>query len=142
MTPWDEAKQQSNLFWAARRRPAQDAHMLRAAYRAKADVQVERRNIENVPGRMLDSLRDMSPGNVLRNGAANLVDVFDFVGETARELISGEQLGPTRDQPGPGVPEGEVGPVRRPKPVPMPRVTPKRTPAQMTERRPTGTVSA
>ena len=99
MIPWDEQKQASNLYWAARRRPAQDAQMLRAAGQAK--VQVER-----------------SP----------LGRVADFVGDVLNQMGGGEGVG-TFQQDFTIVPEKppvNVGTGPRRDSVPMPRVTPQR----------------
>jgi hypothetical protein len=118
MSDWATAKSRSDAYWATRAQAAQQVAIRKAAVQAwhYYNRRVERRNIENIPGRIADSLSNPSMGNILANGAANLVDALDWVGETFREGVLGHDL------------DTITIPV---KPVPMP-----------TERRPTGTLSA
>jgi len=108
---WSTAKSRSEAYWETRRQQAEQRAMQDAARRGWQlyNRRMERRNVENIPGRVMDSLRDPSTGNVLANGAANLRDAFDFVGETFRENVLGQSLDPV---------------VRPRKPVPMPTQRP------------------
>ena len=91
---WESEKQDSNLYWAGQRRPAEDRRMMAAAGQVRQvhDQMFERRNIENILGRTLQTIQGRK--NPFTAGIENLLDGLDFIGETAREAITGQQVPP------------------------------------------------